>query len=399
MKIPQTTWLIPVLIATALTLAGCGGSGGGGSDDDTGGSPDERSVGKKIFFDQSLSSNGNQSCGSCHDPAAGFADPNASSAAPVSAGSFPGRFGNRNAPTAAYASFIPVFGASTKVTPDGSSSNYKGGQFLDGRRDTLAEQAKDPFLNPDEMNMTRTAIVTGVKNSSYANEFKQVYGANAFDDEDQTYDNIAAAIAAFESSNEVNPFTSKFDLDRANFTASEERGFQVFNDPNRGKCANCHTTDPDPISGKVLFTDYNYFNVGTPPNPNNPGAAIDGGLGDANRNPAIPAGQQSTELGKFRTPTLRNIACTAPYMHNGIFETLAEVTAHYDLTVADYIADPVFFSLVNPDKVPEVTTNIANELTLGLGLDNDNSDGITDYQDLEEFLKTLSDGYPDSTCN
>jgi cytochrome c peroxidase len=86
---------------------------------------------------------------------------------------------------------------------------------------------------------------------------------------------------------------------------------------------------------------------------------------------------------------LRNIALTAPYMHNGVYQTLEEVIRHYDITVADYIRDPaqsLFFT-------PEVEENIAEELKTPLGLDNDNSDGVTDYEDLVNFMKTLSDGY------
>jgi len=88
------------LMALMLTLASCGGGSGGSSDDDSA-APSQRTVGKKLYFDEDLSSNANQSCASCHQPAAGFADPKVTAAAPVSEGSVPGRFGARNAPTAA----------------------------------------------------------------------------------------------------------------------------------------------------------------------------------------------------------------------------------------------------------------------------------------------------------
>jgi len=380
----KTTWLHPILIATALALASCGGSGGGSDDDKDASNPSMRSVGKQIFFDEDLSSNDNQSCGSCHDPAAGFADPSVTTMDPVSEGSVPGQFGNRNAPTAAYAAFIPVFGSSTKTTVDGTDSNFEGGQFLDGRRDTLAEQAKDPFLNPVEMNMTKTAVVTAVKNSSYAKEFKEVFGANAFDDENQAYDNIADAIAAFESSSEVNPFSSKFDAvmaGNASFSASEQRGFDLFKG-TEAKCGNCHTVD-NPAAGS-LFTDFNYYNIATPVNTDNPAyiannAFRDGGLGDS---PVITSpAEQAAEQGKFRTPTLRNIEMTAPYMHNGAYETLEDVIRHYDVTA----------SVSFPAYVPEVDNDIAIELnyrtdiTLGLSMQ--------DYDDLEAFMLTLTDGY------
>ncbi len=373
--------LVSTLIVTTLTLSACGG--GGGSSSSSGSTATTVSVGKKIFFDANLSSNSNQSCGDCHDPASGFADPDVTTSAPVSEGSVTGSFGNRNAPTAAYASLIPVFVKTPTTTDDGTVSNYQGGQFLDGRRSTLAEQAKDPFLNPVEMNnVDKADVVSKVQNSSYADDFEEVFGANAFDDVDQAYDNIAGAIAAFETSSEMNPFTSKFDAvmaGNASFTASEQRGFDLFTGTT-AKCSNCHTVNSPDASGSQ-FTDFNYFNIGTPANllnpiyTGNPGF-VDQGLAD---NTAVPGAEKSVEAGKFRTPTRRNIELTAPYMHNGVFTTLEEVAQHYDIDVA------------NGFSTPEVSANIANELDVGgsgLGLA-----APGDYEDLRDFMLTLTDGF------
>jgi cytochrome c peroxidase len=378
------TLLIPSAILLTFTLSACGGSSSS-NDDDAADTPTRASVGKKLFFDQNLSSGSNQACASCHDPDHGFADPDVSKTAPVSEGSVQGVFGNRNAPTAAYAKFIPEFGLSTTAAVL-TISKYQGGQFLDGRRPNLTEQAKDPFLNPKEMNNTDAAdVVNKVKLASYADEFKDVFGQNAFDDTATAYQNIASAIAAFEETDEVNPFTSKFDAvmaGNATFSASEQRGFDLFKG-DKAKCANCHTVN-QPAAGSV-FTDFKYFNIGTPKNPDNPTADVDIGLA-ANSN--IDAADVSTETGKFRTPTLRNIELTAPYMHNGVFSTLREVITHYDLNVAEYLDDPDFVSVISPEKVPEVTENIAEELKATLALD-----APADYIDLENFLKTLTDGY------
>lgn len=374
-----------VFLLSTLSLASCGGGGGGGDDNDDKSSASMRSVGKKLFFDENLSRNGNQSCGSCHDPAFGFTDPNATAAAPVSEGSVPGSFGNRNAPTAAYAALIPQFIPLMTQTVDLTVSNFQGGQFLDGRASTLVEQAKAPFLNPMEMNnLDKADVVSKVQNASYADDFIDVFGANAFANVDLAYDNIAAAIAAFETSSEVNPFSSKFDAvmaGNASFNASEQRGFDLFTGaimPD-AKCANCHTVN-SPGDGS-LFTDFNYYNIGVPVNTDNPAyiannAFRDGGLGDST---AIPMANRPAELGKFRTPTLRNIELTAPYMHNGVHATLDDVIQHYDIDVA------------NGFIVPEVGTNIANEMDeggfTGLGLQPQ------DYDDLEAFMLTLTDGY------
>ncbi len=385
---------LSVISICLATLIACGG---GGSTSNNGSGitlSTQASVGKKLFNDENLSSEANQSCASCHDPAFGFADPDVSVSAPVSEGSRSGDFGNRNAPTAAYASQIPEFTRIATQTLDGTNSSFQGGQFLDGRRSTLAEQARDPFLNPVEMNNTDAAdVVSKVQAASYADEFRAVFGADAFADTATAYNNIATAIAAFESTSEMNPFTSKFDAvmaGSASFTASEQSGFELFTG-DVAKCANCHTVnDPDPAGS--LFTDFNYFNIGTPVNTNNPAYVDDnnfrdGGLGDslALTDPT----DQAAEQGKFRTPTLRNIELTAPYMHNGRYETLREVILHYDIVVSSAESG---FSLI--EDYPEVDANIALELnfndpnfTPALGLIEQ------EMIDLENFMLTLTDGY------
>ena len=376
----QSGFVVSALLPSLIMVLALSACGGGSSSVSSGPAATVESVGKKIFFDTSLSSNSNQSCSSCHDPASGFADPDVTIAAPVSEGSVAGRFGTRNAPTAAYASFIPVFTRFTSTTDDGTRSNYQGGQFLDGRRADLIEQARDPFLNPLEMNNVDAAdVVSKIAMASYAKEFRQVFGDAIFSDVDNAYEKITTAIAAFEASVELNPFSSKFDAvmdNQASFTASEQRGFDLFKG-SVAKCANCHTVD-NPADGS-LFTDFRYFNIGTPVNPNNPAGAlfIDEGLGDASRNPVVT--DQAAQRGKFRTPTLRNIELTAPYMHNGSYDTLEDVIRHYDIQVT------------NGFITPEVNDNIAEELNPGLFT----ALGLLpqDYIDLENFMLTLTDGF------
>jgi cytochrome c peroxidase len=383
MKTSRKIRLSPLLTAAALTLASCGGgSGGGGGDDNNIASPSLRSVGEQIFFDTNLSRESDQSCGSCHDPLSGFADPAVSAANPVSEGSVNGRFGNRNAPTSAYASLIPTFQLDPTTTVDGTTSNYRGGQFLDGRRSTLAEQARDPFLNPVEMdNIDQADVVGKVQNSSYADDFRTVFGANAFDNVSRAYDNIADAIAAFESASAMNPFSSKFDAFMAgrpgvSFTPEEQRGFDLFKG-TKAKCANCHTVD-SPAAGS-LFTDFHYYNIATPGNPNNPANPFtDIGLG-GNMLIADPV-LRDAERGKFRTPTLRNVELTAPYMHNGAYQTLEDVILHYDILATD---DLLFQAEVENDIAVEINYHSNS----GLGLTNQ------ERSDLEDFLKTLTDGF------
>jgi len=367
------------LFFVALLLNACGGGGDSGTTTVT---ATEVEVGKLIFEDTRLSAGMNQSCASCHAASAGFADPDVTATNPVSQGST-GGFGNRNAPTSAYAMFSPAFALVSGI--------YTGGQFMDGRRDSLEEQAKDPFTNPVEMaNPFPEAVVNKVRNGPYADKFMAVYGSDVFNSTTTAYDRIAEAIAAFERSAEMNPFTSKFDCYTQNSTlyplsTQEQAGLDIFNDPNGGKCSSCHTSTPDPVSGKVLFTNFQYFNIGAPKNPVHPAGTdfTDLGLGARLLEDGVAEATATLEDGKFKTPTLRNVELTAPYMHNGVYATLEDVIRHYDIMVA------------NGFITPEVDRNIASELGIGssgLGLSNQ------DYIDLGAFMKTLTDGSGVGIC-
>ena len=273
--------------------------------------------------------------------------------------------------------FNPPFGY------DSSAGSFLGGLFVDGRVNTLEDQAKKPFLNPLEMNNADTgSVVAKVKNASYYNLYKNVYGD--ISDVAVAYDNIADAIAAFERSPELNPFTSKYDYylkGQAFLTAQEINGLTLFNDTVRAQCANCHLTTPDAASGKILFTDFTYNNDGVPRNLYNPfytippafnasGANfIDYGLGALLNN--------HDHDGEFRVPSLRNIAISAPYFHNGAFGTLEEVVHFYNTR-------DVPGSGFAP---PEVPRNVDSLETGNLHLT------AQEEADIVAFLKTLTDGY------
>ena len=349
-------------------------------------------LGKMIYFDTNLSANENMSCASCHAPGSGFVDPDKE--LPVSEGSFAGLFGNRNAPTAAYASFVPHFHYDT------NESLYKGGLFLDGRatgdvnRSALIDQAKGPFLNPVEMAMPNgAAVAQKVQEASYAPLMKEVYGDNVFDDLNESYNKIADAIAAFESTKIFHPFDSKYDLflnGDVNLTDQEMRGLALFKG-DKAKCSGCHIADLAQDGSHPLFTDFTYDNIGVPKNPDNPfydlnstfnpagQSFVDKGLGAFLKPILNPKGDKSyrDEYGKFRVPTLRNIAITGPYMHNGVFKTLKEVVSFYNTRDTG-----------NWD-VPEVNNyGTVNTDELGdLGLTEQEVD------DIVAFLKTLTDHY------
>lgn len=348
-------------------------------------------LGKLLFFDTHLSKEKNQSCATCHQPP-GFADP-LNAAMPktevVSRGSVGGIFGTRNSPTAAYAAFSPHFHW------DSEEGLFIGGQFWDGREPTLKGQAKGPFLNPLEMTMPHGgAVVEACRDSGnqlhkrYTELFRQVYGvdltkANLEDGiiAAYLYDLTADAIAAYEKTREVNPFSSKFDYvqaGKAKFTPQERLGLKLFN--GKGLCNKCHTSKPgkSPGGGMIppLFTDFTYDNLGIPrsTNPVLAKAPVDLGLGGRPDIAAIdPKGLQK---GKFKVPTLRNIGLTAPYGHNGYFATLTEIVEFYNTA-----------GVKGRWPKPEVPQNVNREEMGNLKLTKKEVAAIV------AFMLTLSDGY------
>jgi cytochrome c peroxidase len=289
----------------------------------------EQSLGEALFFDTSLSKNGTQACGSCHSPSVAFTDPDKSN--PTSKGDNPFLFGNRNTPTVAYAAYSPEFGF------DANEGLWVGGQFLDGRANGLQAQAKGPFLNLVEMgNSSRAAVILKLKNGSNAEAFKSVYGANIFDTPYKAYEKLATAIASYEKSGEVSPFTSKFDYvnkGQATYTIGEARGLKLFNDPMKGNCAACHISTASDDGTPALFTDFTYDNIGIPKNLNsdfltNPAQFNPDGLNFVDLGLGGIVGDESL-YGAFKVSTLRNIALTGPYGHNGWFDSLEDVIDFY----------------------------------------------------------------------
>jgi cytochrome c peroxidase len=343
--------------------------------------PRER-LGEFLYFDTNLSQPSGQSCASCHSPEAGFVDPDTD--LPVSQGVLPqNRFGNRNSPSAAYAMFSPIFHF------DEEESLWIGGLFWDGRAtgevlgDPLADQALGPFLNPLEMNNpSKLVVINKVRRADYADLFEQVWGEGSLNYVEAAYDQVVLSIAAFERTSLFAPFSSKYDYYLAGYdvlTQKELRGLALFEDENKGKCALCHISQPGPDGSPPLFTDFTYDNLGVPKNPENPFYQlppkfnpdgkdfVDYGLGGILGLPE--------EMGKFKVMTLRNIAITPPYMHNGIFNTLHEVVDFYN--TRDLGGWP-------PPEVPE---NVNHEELGDLGLTAAEVDTIV------TFLETLTDGY------
>lgn len=349
----------------------------------------EAELGRLLFFDTTLSEPAGQSCASCHAPASAFADPDTKR--PTSKGGHGDRFGSRNTPSAMYLGFSPKFHFDPK------EKIYVGGQFWDGRAETLEAQAAGPFLNPVEMaNPDKNAVVAKVRRASYAAKFDEVYGSGALRSVDRAYGFITAAIAAFERTPRFAPFNSRYDAwlaGKGKLTEQELRGMRLYEDPKKGNCAACHPSQRGPAGEPPLFTDFTFDNLGVPRNPDNPfyalptrfnpdGAAfVDRGLGGF-------VGK-SSEDGKFKVPTLRNVARTAPYMHNGYFRTLRGVVAFYNdrdvrpacagqVTEADALARRCW-------PGPEIGRNLNTDELGRLGLSDQEVD------DIVAFLHTLDD--------
>jgi cytochrome c peroxidase len=333
--------------------------------------PDDKiALGKLLFNDANLSNPIGQACASCHSPETGFSDPLHQI---VSEGAVSNTFGNRNAPNLAYNVFAPNRYYNT------IDETFVGGFFLDGRSPNLQEQMIHPLLNPVEMNNTSTAqVVAKIKAAAYYPQIVALYGNSPFDDDILSY--AADALMRFETSDEVNAFTSKYDYylqGRATLSLEEQKGLVLFE--GKAKCALCHVTDPDPDQKKVLFTDFTYDNLGVPKNLDNPFyTAASNPLGINYVDLGIGAiVSQPTHYGKFKVPSLRNVAISAPYFHNGSITTLEKVVRFYnrrDLNTGEFAA-------------AEVSQNVNIEELGNLQL--------TDEEELNlvAFLKTLTDGY------
>jgi cytochrome c peroxidase len=409
-------------------------------------------LGKLIFHDRRLSVKSNESCSFCHMPETGFAGP--VSALNQTTVAYPGsirtRFSGRRPQSHSYSSYAPV------LHYNAGQGDFVGGQFWDMRAtglhldSPLAEQAQGPPLDPTEMGLIDPAcMVYRMSGRPYRPLAERLWGAQAFaikwpadteavcgrpgppPDADRlplhlgavdrgiaqtTFDQIAQAIAAFESSPEVNPFSSKFDYvmaGKAEFTPDEKAGYELF----RSKTTHCNECHRDGGPGEEpLFTDFTASNLGLPRNPDLPfywesdpdqfgyaanpeghkyrDAGVGGFLAGAKNPNHEWAAMAGSYLGKYKTPTLRNVDqrprrdFVKAYMHNGYLKSLKEVVHFYNTRDAL----PTCKAGDAGEKLtcwpaPE-TAETMNRKQLGnLKLSDRQEDALVD------FLKTLTDGY------
>ncbi len=262
----------------------------------------EITLGEKLFFDNILSSDRSINCGSCHIPAFAFAD---TAALSIGVG---GAIGNRNAPSVMNVAF-------------------RDSVFWDGRAHSLEDQVVFPVENLDEMNLpfdSAVARIQGVK--EYQKLFKKIYQSKP------NRKNIIQAISAFEKSLETEDTPNDRwlnDDEPSGMTAQMIRGRELFTG-TKTKCFDCHYT-PD-------FTSDEFKNIGL----------FDGkALNDSGR---YNVTKRVEDIGKFKIPGLRNVAITAPYMHNGMFKTLREVIDYYDDPI-QFVKQPYAIDSLMPRKI------------------------------------------------
>ena len=241
-------------------------------------------LGRKLFYDPLLSADNTQACASCHNPENAFTNNNRFSEG------IDGFFGDRNV--------MPLFNLAW---------NYEDAFFWDGRESGLENQAFEPITNPIEMHTSWPEVTEKLsQNSEYPLLFEAAFGSIPIDSV-----LVSRAIAQFERT--LISANSKFDaylLGNSNLTMQEINGFNIFMDESKGDCFHCHGSENNP-----LWTDNKFHNNGLD------SSLTDLGLGRVTGDPS--------DNGKFKSPSLRNLIFTAPYMHDGRFSTIDEVINHY----------------------------------------------------------------------
>jgi cytochrome c peroxidase len=330
-------------------------------------------LGRRMFFDPSLSSSGQVSCASCHSPAAAYGPPN--DLAVQLGGPNMKHAGIRAAPSLRYSEHTPTFsigpnpemadndpvpldpGAppATATVPGKVSTVAKaslsraaraaaeatvpqGGLDWDGRANTFQGQAIGPLLDPNEMdNHSAAEVLERFKRTAYADDLKKLFGPNIFDQPELALDEAMFALARFQAEEpSFHPYDSKYDAylaGKAELSAAEQRGRELFDDPLKGNCSSCHIDQPsrDGIF-RPAFTDYQFEALAVPRNRDLPANRDpdfhDLGLCGPMRKDYIGTAA-AAYCGLFKTPTLRNVATRKVFFHNGVFRSLDQVLHFY----------------------------------------------------------------------
>ncbi len=297
--------------------------------------PEKIALGDKLFHDKRFSATGQVSCATCHDKAKAFTDSPLKTSEGIKKGG-KALTGTRNAPTVLNAAYFDA-------------------QFWDGRSPTLEDQSQHPFVNPVEMGLEDHQPILKIVRSDpdYVKAFEKVFGKKG---PQVTMKEVQQAIAAFERTQIAgnSPFDRYFyGGDSGALTDAQKRGFDLY--VNKGRCVSCHVVEQT----QALFTDNRFHNVGVGINdiqkdvPQLADAFLQAKATLAEVDVKVLSDKRTSELGRFaisrdfeglgafKTPTLRNVAVTPPYMHDGSLATLKDVMVHYNNGGVTKEGDPV----------------------------------------------------------
>ncbi|MDE1993957.1 MAG: c-type cytochrome [Rhizobiaceae bacterium] len=397
-------------------------------------------LGKKLFYDPSLSGNGQMSCATCHDPANHYAPGNG--LAVQFGGPHLDQPGLRAVPSLAYKMSTPSFsvgaesaadeaaeaapmteasGVSLANTPavvagpltaqavvkaDSNAPDLvpQGGMFWDGRVDSLEEQALQPMISPFEMANADAATVYAKLKKGYGKEISDLFGNNVLNDQDMAIAEVGFALARYQIEEpSFHPFSSKYDAflrGKATLSDAEMRGLKLFDDPNKGNCASCHLDKMTGDGQMPNLTDFEFEALGAPRNPaipaNADGKYYDTGICGPLRNDTYSA--QPQNCGLFKTPTLRNVATRQVFFHNGVYRSLEDVTRFY--VKRDTNPDEIYPKDANGkvekynDLPAQYQANIdVIDAPLNRKLGDTPALNDAEIADVVAFLKTLTDGY------
>jgi cytochrome c peroxidase len=399
-------------------------------------------LGRKMFFDPSLSSSGQLSCASCHSPQAAYGPPN--DLAVQLGGPDMKRSGIRAVPSLRYLEHTPNFSIGpnpemadndpvpldsgalpgpampagdvkvasvAKATVDATAraaaeANVpQGGLDWDGRADTFQAQALGPLLDPNEMdNHSATEVLERLKRTAYADDLKKLFGPNIFSQPELALDEAMFALARFQAEEpSFHSYDSKYDAYLAGQTelsAAELRGLKLFEDPLKGNCASCHIDRPsrDGIF-RPAFTDYQFEALGVPRNRDLPAN------GDPNFHDLGLCGPMRKDYanaasycGLFKTPTLRNVATRKVFFHNGVFRSLDQVLHFYverETNPAKWYATLPNGEIDRYDDLPLQYRGNVDVVDAPYDRKPGGTPALNDSEiaDVIAFLGTLTDGY------
>jgi cytochrome c peroxidase len=354
-------------------------------------------LGRKLFFDTSLSASGKISCASCHDPRFAYGPANA---LPVQvAGKDLKQWGIRAVPSLRYLQVVPAFTEHSFDETNGDESvdsGPTGGLAWDGRVDRGRDQARIPLLAPYEMaNENPAAVVARALQAKYASAFRDL---NA----EQAFALILEAIEAWEQDPvEFYPYSSKYDAflkGKATLTDQEQYGLKLFTDPSKGNCARCHIASRGVNGTPPQFTDYGLVAIGVPRNPAIPANS------DANWYDLGMCGPDRTDFrgrseycGRFMTPTLRNVALRQTFFHNGVFHSLKDVLDFYASRDSNpekwYPQEAAGRISIFNDLPAEYRANVDRDPPFGGARGAKPALTGEEIDDIIAFLKTLTDGF------